>query len=324
MKKVTWATVIAGVAATGMLTVGATTFAASGTPAPSSHTQKADAHQATWHRSKAMRHRGTITALTATTVTVRYHHGKHTHTFNLDQVTVRALAYPVSSSLLQVGSPVAAFQNHIVMLPIAAGTLHTTTNGGWSLATSKKGTLSLSSTPSTLLGLPGLSSGAKVMAFGKISGATLTPAALAAPPTRVRATVVSNQNGILTVKTSTTASLALTEAKLPMTKWLGKLKSGRQVVLLLDPVNKTPLAVLPKPHRPRQGLARFAVGKLTSVSTSSLVVTNPLGTETISLSGRSVKVFWAHHPGATMTQVPSGTPVMVHETGKTSLVVRVF
>lgn len=323
MKKVTWAAVIAGVVATGMLTVGATTFAASTTPKPSSQTETAGAHRAARHHSKAMRHRGKITALTATTVTVRYH-GKRTHTFNLSQVTVRALAYPASPSLLQVGSPVLAFQNHIVMLPIAGGTLHTTTNGGWTLATSKKGTLSLSNTPSTLLGLSSLSSGAKVMAFGKISGTTLAPTALAAPPTRVRATVISNQNGILTVKTAAVASLALTESKLPMTKWLGKLKVGREVVLLLDPVSKSPLAVLPKPHRTMRGLARFAVGKLTSASTSSLVVTNPLGTETISLSGKTVKVLWAHHPAATMTQVPAGTPVMVHETGKTSLVVRVF
>lgn len=327
MKKATWATIIASVAATGMLAVGATTFAASAPSTPNTHTQSVNPHHVMHRHAKAMRHRGRITALTATTVTVRYRN-KHTHTFTLNQVAVRALAYPVSPSLLQVGAPVLAYQNHIVMLPIAGGVLQTNTSGGWTLTTSKRGTLSLSTTPSTLLGLSGLTSGAKVMAFGKISGTTLTPTAVAAPPIRVRATVISNQNGILTVKTPTVASLALTESKFPLTKWLGKLKTGQQVVLLLDPSNHNPLAVLPKPHRSAQGLARFAarfaVGKLTSASSSSVIVTNSLGTETISLSGKSVKVLWAHHPGATLVQIPTGTRIMVHEAGKTSLVVRVF
>ncbi len=321
MKKATLVTIMAGFAASGMLAIGATTFAAS--PPPTSNTASAASHAMPQAHRKMMRHRGRVTAVTATTVTVRYH-GKHTHTFDLNQTTIRALAYPVSSSLLQVGDPVLAFHNHIVMLPVARGVLTASGNGRWALVTPKKKTLSLASTPSTLLGVSNLTNGAKVMVFGKLSGTTLTPTALAAQPTRMRATVVSNQNGILTLKTANTGALTITEAKLPMAKWLSKLKTGRHVLLLLDPVTKTPLAVIPEPHRPQQRDARFAVGKLSSVSTASLVVTNPLGTDTINLSGKTVKVLWPHHATATLSQVPQGTPVMVHAKGTTSLIVRVF
>lgn len=320
MKKASLVTIIASSAALGMLAIGATTFAASPPPAsPAAKTShvKAEAH------GKMMRHRGRVTAVTATTVTVRYH-GKHHHTFTLSQTVVRALAYPASPSLLHVGSPVLAFHNQIVLLPVARGVLTAGTNGQWTLVTPKHGTLSLSSAPSTLLGLSNLTNNTKVMVFGQRSGTTLTPTAVAAEPTRVRATVVSNQNGILTVKTATTPSMTITEAKLPMAKWLGKVKAGRHVVVVLDPVTKTPLAVMPEPHRSHQRFGRFAVGKLASDSTSSLMVTNPLGTETVNLSGKTVKVVWPHHASATLGQVPKGTPILVHATKKNMLVVRVF
>ncbi len=321
MKKATLVSLVASIVATGMLAVGATTFAAS--PAPSSHPQSTLSHSKSHGHRKMMHHRGRITAITSTTVTVRYH-GHRTHTFDLNQVTVRALAYPVSASLLQVGAPVVAYQNQVVLLPVARGTLTAASNGSWTLTTPKKQTLTLAKTPSTLLGVSSVTNGAKVMAFGKRSGTTLTATALAAPPAHVRATVVSNQNGIVTVKTPKATSVTLTAAKLPMSKWVGKLKVGRHVILVLDPVTNTPLAVLPVSHRPYQRLTRFAVGKLTSASTGNFVVTTSLGTETIPLTGKTVKVIWPHHPSATLSQVPQGTPVMVHEAGPTSLIVRVF
>jgi hypothetical protein len=127
------------------------------------------------------------------------------------------------------------------------------------------------------------------------------------------------------VKTPANATLTITETSLPHAKWLAKIPVGRRVVVVFDPSTQAVLGVLPVPHPMREhGMSRMTVGKVVSASPQNLVVSNVLGNDAISLSGKTVKVDWPHHSGATISQIPVGTPVMVHAAGSQVLQIHVF
>ncbi|MHB1954742.1 MAG: hypothetical protein ACYCOU_13435 [Sulfobacillus sp.] len=325
MKTRTLIPILAGVATCSVLVLGATSFAAS---PPKTQTVHSSQSKIAWghHRRAMKRHLSQVTQVTSTTVTVQRSGGK-SQTLNLSALRVRAGIYPASSSLLAVGQrvlvcDVKSASPQLIVMPVAHGVL-TQTNGSWTVVNSKE-TITLKGAPQQLMGLSSLAPNKHVMVFGQKSGSTVVPNVIAARPQRMEGTVISNQNGTLTVKTKANASLVINEANLPMAKWLAKIPVGHHVVVVMDPLTQKPLAVMPRHHDKMARMGRFAVGKLTSDTSQALVLQNPLGSQTVPLSGTTVNVVWKNHPNASLSQVPLGTPLLVHRTGAHALEIRVF
>ena len=323
MKKRSLILLMAGVVTTGVLSMGAISFAASPHPnVPRAVTaMKLGPMHSVKDKHYNQHHLRHVTAVTSTTVTIA--RGKHVKTLNFSAITVRAGLYSVPSSFLQVGQHVVQHGNYLQVIPVAQGVL-TASCTGWTVVNPHH-TVTLAGSAPTLLGLTALTANTKVMIFGTRSGTTVTMEGVAALPTRTAATVVSNQNGILTVKTSSNPSITITESAMSSAKWLAKLHTGRRVIIWLNPATQVPLAVMPAPrHRLRALGQHMVVGKLVSDSAQNLVVSNRLGSDTITLSNQTVHVVWPHHTGATLSHVPVGTLLMVHEQGANTLMVRVF
>jgi hypothetical protein len=144
---------------------------------------------------------------------------------------------------------------------------------------------------------------------------------LAAAPAKQAGTVIANQNGTLTVKTKTQPHVDILESQVPGSKQLMKIKTGRHVMLTVNPATQVPLSVVPRPGPAVNG--RWTVGTLVSGTAQSLSMHNQLGTESVLLAGRTVKVMWPHHPGASLSQVPKGSSLMVHLAAKNTLIIHV-
>lgn len=333
MKKLTMISLLAGIATTGALAAGSLSFAASapltaGTmttstpaPTPTSHTRTHKQHHKALHRT-------TVTTVTSTTLTLTAHN-KKVQTLPMNSITVHVGAYPGTTAMLATGQHVVVLgakgaHPQVIILPVAQGVL-TASNGGWTIVNPHI-TVTLGDASPTMMGMSSLTSGTHVSVYGTRSGTTVTDSIIAAAPTRQAGIVVSNLNGVLTVKTKTNPSLGITESTVPGTKMLAKLKAGRHVLIVTNPSTKTTLAVMPRPakhHKKVASRANVATGTFVSESTQSLDVANRLGTESVSLAGRTVKLIWPQHTGATVSQIPAGTPLSVHLAGKTNLIVRV-
>ena len=327
MNKLTMMSLLAGFATTGALAAGSVSFAAS-PPVTAGSVAASAGHPGARTPHHPLRRHSTITAVTSTTLTLTAHHHP-VQTFAMNSITVHVGAYAGTPAMLATGQHVVvlgAKTSHpqIRVLPVAHGVL-TAAGSGWTVVT-PHATLTLANATPTLMGLSTFTAGTHVSVYGTRSGTTLTESVIAAVPTRQAGRVVSNLNGILTVKTKTNPTLTITEANVPGTKMLAKIKAGRRVLVLVNPATQAPLAVMPRPathhkHVARKG--RFAVGTFTADSSQSFSMADPLGTETVSLTGRTVKIIWPQHTGATLSQIPAGTPLTVHLAGKTHVIVHV-
>lgn len=325
MNKLTIVPLLAGVAVTGVLVAGALSFAA-GAPSTAATVAAAasKAHAAVHKHHHRAAHHATIASVTGTTLTLTSH--KHSLTLNISEIAVRAGAYSATPALLAAGEHVivlGAKTSHpqVILLPVAHGIL-TASSGGWTVVNPHV-TLTLSGPSPTLLGMSALTSGTHVSVYGTRSATTVTANAVAANPAKLAGTVLSNQNGTLTVKTKTNPGLTITEAHVSGTKTLAKIKTGRHVLVIINPATQAPLAVIPRPRHHKAVMGRWAVGTFVSESTQSLNMKNSLGSESVPLAGRTVKVIWPQHTGASLSQIPAGTHLAVHLAGKNTLIVRV-
>lgn len=318
----------AGVVACGILAAGATTFAADPALSPITgayHGKKAWMAPVTMHRAQS--HAGQIARMTPTTVTISWENRK-SQTLPLANLMVRAGVYPATSGLLALGERVLLWGSHtkspqLVVLPVAHGVL-TQNQGGWSVVNAKHSVV-LKGSPQQVFGLTSLTANTHVMVFGQRTQDTVTPYAIAARPQWDLGTVIANKNGWLTVKTKTNHNLRLSIAGLPMAERIAKVPVGHAVVVVSDPLSHKPLAVFPRHHQKMQGMGgQFSAGRLISDNGQTVVVKNPVASDTISLAGETVTIKWHNHPGAVLSQVPLGTPVLLRKTGPDTLVIRVF
>ncbi len=317
----------AGFVACGVLVSGATTYAANPSPSPivGAHRQKS------WMAPMMMRrdrcHAGQISQLTPTTVTISWEN-RRSKTLSLENLMVRAGVYPATSSLLASGERVLLWGGHtkspqLVVLPVAHGVL-TQSNGSWSVVNAKRSVV-LKGSPKQVFGLTSLTANTHVMVFGQRSQETVTPYAIAARPQWDLGTVTANQTGWLTIKTKTNPNLRIAIAGLPMAERLAEIPVGHPVVVVSDPLSHKPLAVFPRHHQRMERMGgQFSAGRLISDNGQTIVVKSPLGSDTIGLAGDTVTIKWHNHPDATLSQVPLGTPVLIHKTGQNTLVIRVF
>lgn len=327
MNKLTMMSLLAGLATTGALVAGSVSFAASA-PLTAGSVTTSHGHPGAHKHHHKFRHHSTITAVTSTTLTLTAPN-KKVQTFAINSITVRVGAYAGTTATLATGQHVAvlgAKTSHpqVILLPVAHGVL-TASGSGWTVVT-PHATLTLANSTPTMVGLSTLTAGTHVSVYGTRSGTTLTDSVIAAVPTKQAGTVLSNLNGILTVQTKTNPHLTITEASVPGTKRLGKIKVGRHVLVIINPATQAPLAVMSRPAKHHKNVARkdrFAVGTFASESPQSFSMTDPLGTETVSLTGRTVTIIWPQHTGATLSQIPAGTPLTVHLAGKTHVIVHV-
>lgn len=327
MNKLTMISLLTGLAATGALVAGSVSFAASA-PVTAGAVATAAHHQGAHKHHHKLRHHSTITAVTSTTLTLTAHN-KKVQTLAMDSITVHVGPYAGTAAMLATGQHVAvlgAKTSHpqVMVLPIAHGVL-TASGNGWTVV-NPHATLTLTNSTPTLMGLSTFTAGTHVTVYGTRSGTTLTDSVIAAVPTKQAGRVVSNLNGILTVKTKTNPTLTITEANVPGTKMLAKMKAGRHVLVIVNPATQEPLAVMPRPAKHHKNVARkghFAAGTFTAESPQSFSMADPLGTETVSLTGRTVKIIWPQHSGATLSQIPAGTPLTVDLAGKTRVIVHV-
>lgn len=310
------------------VTAGTTAFAANPTPSPATgayHTKKDWMAPMMMHRARC--NSGQIAQLTPTTITIAWDNRK-SETLPLANLTVRAGVYPATSGLLASGERVLLWGSHtkspqLVVLPVAHGVL-TPSNGGWSVVNAKH-SIALKGSPQQVFGLANLTANAHVMVFGQRAQDTVTPYAIAARPQWDLGTVTANQNGWLTIATKANPNLKLSIAGLPMANRLAELPVGHAVVVVSDPLSHKPLAVFPRHHQRMEPMGgQFSAGRLISDNGQTVVVKNPLASDTISLIGDTVTVKWLNHPNATLSQVPLGTPVLIHKTGPNTLVIRVF
>ncbi|PSR20072.1 MAG: hypothetical protein C7B45_16715 [Sulfobacillus acidophilus] len=333
MKKLTMISLLAGIATTGVLAAGPLSFAASapltaGTMATSIPVPTLTSHTGTHKQHLKALHHATVTTVSSTTLTLTVHN-KKVQTLPVNSITVHVGAYPGTTTMLAAGQHVVVLgaksaHPQIIILPVAQGVL-TASNGGWTIVNSHT-IVTLGNVSPTMLGMSSLTSGTHVSVYGTRSGTTVTDSIIAAAPTREAGTVVSNLNGVLTVKTQTNPSLTITESTVPGTKMLAKVKAGHHVLVVINPATKTTLAVIPRPakhHKKIAYRANVARGTFVSESTQSLDVANRLGTESVSLAGRTVKLIWPQHTGATLSQIPVGTPLSIRLAGKANLIVHV-
>jgi hypothetical protein len=188
------------------------------------------------------------------------------------------------------------------------------------------GTLALQSSDPAMLGMSALISGTHVSVYGTRSGTIVADTLIAAVPIRQAGTVLSNQNGTMAVKTKTHLTLTIPEANVPGTKMLEKIKAGHHVIVVLNPATHESLSVVPRHvihHGKIETSGRWAVGTLALESTQSLSMHNSLGSVSIPLAGRTIKVMWPQHDGASLSQIPMGTPLTVHLTSKSTLIIHV-
>jgi hypothetical protein len=163
------------------------------------------------------------------------------------------------------------------------------------------------------------------------SAGSLNDVAVAAKPVMWTGIVTANPTGGWIVTTSHHGTITVPTGTVspPMAKqFTAAAKSHRPVKILLSPVTHTVLAVHVKHlspraraiHRQQAILNTTTIGTLTSDSSSALTVANALGTQTVNIAGVTVKVRWAHHPDATLEQIPQGSRLWIHAVTKTKTV----
>lgn len=331
LKKQTVIGVLAGIT---LLGAGASTFAA--TPGSQSAPQPAPHQKHPHHRLPGAP--GVIQSVDSSSVVVQLHRKHHavSRTLALSQVSVRAGFYPSSSRILKTGEHVRLIGGMksspvLVVMPAVSGSL--AQQGSTWTVTNKKGTVSLSATPSVLYGMGGLSVGQKAQVFGvRSSNTVVNPVAIGALPNHWVVKVTGNQNGVLTLQSTTHGTLTFNSATLPQ-RWatrLAKIKTNRRLIAIVSPSNNQVLMVMPIHHQ-RQLAKKYwalnttAAGQLTGVNPTQLTLSNKLGTTTIPLSGNTVKIAWRGHTNTSVTQLPTNIKVLVHRNAKShTLFIRVM
>jgi hypothetical protein len=256
----------------------------------------------------------TISSVSASRVTVswRHDHVVFSSTLATNNLTVYAGPYPGALTLLAPGEPVQVRQPHghaiLELRPVASGVLQVSSTGDTLIANHR--VLTLANASPERLGLPALSSGTPVLAFGTRHGQTVTDVALAARPTVWAATLVDNQSGDLVFKTAHGMLNYVLPPHAPP-RW-DKAPAGTRVRLLVSPVVRTVLAVLPAKHRSLSAygvLVDRVAGTVTQVTSASVTVQNALGGETVNVSSWHVTVVWPHHSGVPLSAVQPGWEV---------------
>lgn len=320
-----WKTLIALGSTAAIIGTGATTFAATpSTPKSASHIAHSPhkGHAKAWHRMHKFS--GIVKTLTSSSVTVTLHPKHHplTKTFPLSQIHVRAGLYPANSRILATGEHVSMLSPKstsptLIVWPVASGHLQSAGTSQWTIS-NKKHHWTFKA-PSLLYGTRALSNNLSVAVYGtRGTNKSLNAKAVAQTPIHTVGTIAQNNQGILTIHSAKWGNLTYNTkmSPFPWTKHLAHVKIHARVHVILSPSSHSVLAIAPVHKSAKlghQALSHMTLGTLTTQTANSFTLKNTLGSIVIPYSASQMHIVWKGHSHAQLSQIPTGTRLLVNK-----------
>ncbi len=259
---------------------------------------------------------GRIQSISSSTLTIsRTHNNSSTQTIPLSHISVRAGWYKLPLQTLVSQEAVTVNQTSssswvLNLHPVARGKL-TLNNGHWMIHKE-----AVTGHP-TMEGITQMTAGTPVVVYGTRDGSQIVAQVVQLRPKMVIGTVSTNQSGTLSVTTKKVGSLQYSYSQAPNSGQLGKIAVGHKVLLGINGTTHQVLFAHAVEHihwgQIAKTLTHNVYGKLTQTSASSLSIQGKWGTQQVHLNPKRIKVLWIKHPKTSLSQVPIGSRVMLHQ-----------